>query len=148
MKKVLYPIISFVATVLLCVDFMYKYQANGFPNCLSTIAIIATLAAIMEIMVRIDLACVKNGKGIIFRPPFLKSEYFEDIEKYKINRYGVYGIFGALVGVMFYLSRSEFTSTIPEIIEIAAIAFNFTAYVWVIFEGFIKKYTLLKNSQK
>lgn len=140
MRKVLFGVANFVAVTLFCTDFLYKLQNVGYPGYFSTTFIVLFLGIIIKFMVEIDIAYVKRGKGIIFRPPFLKPKYFEDYNAFVYKRIGVYAIFGLLVGVMFYLSRSAIVWDIPQIIEILAISTMFFVLAWGMFENFVKRY--------
>ncbi len=145
MKKILYGTVNFVATTLLCTDFLYKRQNSVYPENLSTIFIVLFFAIVIKFMVEINIAYYKRKKGIIFRPPFFKEQYFEEYQAFAMKRIAVYTLFGGFVGLLFYLTRSEITWSIPQTVEILAIAFMFYALIWGMFENQVKRCVKIKK---
>ncbi|MFI3128544.1 MAG: hypothetical protein R3Y18_00625 [Bacillota bacterium] len=144
MKKILNAIVRFLAVALLCTDYLYKKDVE-FPESLYTIFIMVFFAVVIKFMVEINIAYYKRKKGVIFRPPFFKEAYLEDYEKYGWNRIAVYALFGAIVGLLFYLTRSEITWSIPQVIEILAVTFGFYILAWDMFENQVKRCIKIKS---
>ncbi len=144
MKKIFYPGILLASLMFIGADLWFKIQEGITIESFLTVGVLLLFVVLFGSMSLANYKSLKKNGSMIFRPPFFKDEYVDDVEMYAKKRKNVYSIFGILTGVLMMIRFDVADFSIQNATEVCAYIFGMMAICYGTFESFVVKY----NEQK